>query len=623
MNQNELDPSQGWRLYLFVGLVLLAAWISTHPYAGVWHDGVLYLAQALSQAESSPLQRDVFFKHGSQDAFTVVSYLYALVIGKMGISLSALILVLLNQCLFLAGLWLCVRGLYGASLAPWAMVAAADLSNYYGGFSIISYSETFFTARNCAEPFCLMAFWLLLRGSHWGAFTTLMLAAALHPLTALPCLMVWWFFQCLKDKRYAWFLVFVPLAIVLALAHVPPFDGLLKTYDPQWWALTRARNRFVVPLQWEWIDWGILGLDAAVLMTVAYHRHTTERSRRLFQSLVLATVTCMTLAIVSTSVLRNVLLTSLQFWRAHWILHLLAMTAVPVMIHSMWKVRGYTRFAAVYLLASCLWYPRADALWLILFAACLYTLGIAKLECTGSTEKLLWFGLLLLVLAAVGDFVMYADSTWRLHKLVVYTTREKLAAICYYPMALKLALLLACALYFLWQMRALGFCVLSVVLVALSIFWDQRTPWQSYMFEKHAHIRQIQEYVTPDGETYWQGDVMAPWILLGTPSYYSHIQGAGLLFNRDTAMDFSRREKNIGIEKDECARGGSFPLSTECVPTPSTIKRACESDPHLDLLVYPFEIIGLHAKVWSPSLPNGAEPTAYFVYPCRELRSAH
>ena len=51
---------------------LLFAWV--HPYNGIRHDGMLYVAQALKHVDPVIFNGDLFFKFGSQDSFSAVSY---------------------------------------------------------------------------------------------------------------------------------------------------------------------------------------------------------------------------------------------------------------------------------------------------------------------------------------------------------------------------------------------------------------------------------------------------------------------------------------------------------------------------------------------------------------------
>src|SRR5947209_4344896 len=52
-------------------LVLLAANAVTRPYANIEHDARLYSVQVLNQAERGSFNDDLFFRHGSQDRFSL------------------------------------------------------------------------------------------------------------------------------------------------------------------------------------------------------------------------------------------------------------------------------------------------------------------------------------------------------------------------------------------------------------------------------------------------------------------------------------------------------------------------------------------------------------------------
>ena len=59
-------------------LFLIAFWLLNTPYKGIYHDGVIYLGQALFHTSSGQfLQTDPFFSSGSQDRFTVFPLIYA------------------------------------------------------------------------------------------------------------------------------------------------------------------------------------------------------------------------------------------------------------------------------------------------------------------------------------------------------------------------------------------------------------------------------------------------------------------------------------------------------------------------------------------------------------------
>ena len=87
-------------LALVAGMV--AIWVFSHPYRGILHDGILYLAQALLRTRPETFSRDLFFAYGSQDSYTLFSTPYAFFIGLLGIGGAAKSLLLLAQASFLA-----------------------------------------------------------------------------------------------------------------------------------------------------------------------------------------------------------------------------------------------------------------------------------------------------------------------------------------------------------------------------------------------------------------------------------------------------------------------------------------------------------------------------------------
>ncbi len=54
-------------------LLVCLAWLLVRPYQGVRHDAILYLDQALHLLHPDIFARDLFFSHGSQDRFTLVT----------------------------------------------------------------------------------------------------------------------------------------------------------------------------------------------------------------------------------------------------------------------------------------------------------------------------------------------------------------------------------------------------------------------------------------------------------------------------------------------------------------------------------------------------------------------
>lgn len=76
-------------------MLLLALWFFSHPYQGIWDDGVFYAVQALARLRPEVYGKDLFFLYGSQDEFTLFSPIYAAFIRLFGLD-RAMPLILLS-----------------------------------------------------------------------------------------------------------------------------------------------------------------------------------------------------------------------------------------------------------------------------------------------------------------------------------------------------------------------------------------------------------------------------------------------------------------------------------------------------------------------------------------------
>lgn len=132
-----------------LGAAYVALWTLTGRYWSLQHDAQIYVAQALALRESSPLAQDRFFRFRSQDEFTLFPTLAAPLIG-----------------------------------CPLPTPA------YYGGGAVFRTIEPFPSAR----PFGGAAGLAALAFSAWNRFVAALLiavlACALHPLMAVPIVLM-------------------------------------------------------------------------------------------------------------------------------------------------------------------------------------------------------------------------------------------------------------------------------------------------------------------------------------------------------------------------------------------------------------------------------------------------
>lgn len=609
---------------IFLLLAFVLAWIATHPYSGIWHDGALYLSQALLKMNPSVYGNDVFFKFGSQDSYSVFSGFYVFFINILGIENAAMILLVVAQIIFVGTLWMLCIELYGRVIGMWAACSMAMLSAYYGGDGIFSYAEMFFTARSIAEPLCILALYFLLRQRPWVAAGLLLGAGLFHPLITLPVLFVWWLYQSFENKKYWYLALGVPAIFLLAVLDIQPFQKILQTYDDAWWDVVFVRNGYVIPLNWTGLNWILFGIDCFCIYLAS--RVLQGGARRLMLAVLAATVVFMLASIVGTTPLRNVLITSLQLWRIDWVTHFLAMAAIPHFVVILWRKGGFAKYSAIFLVLSGFLYPTESALTFMFLACAVYILhrrGVASDEVNKRLRMYLNAGVVLAFLFIIGQLLLNTYALFMIPTLREYTDREKIVATLFEPTAWKTGLVIAWVLFFVYRQRVQAIAVLLACLLPLTFFWDQRTAWQKYITQTEEHP--FKSYVSQNRQVYWHDEnILASWVLLDSVSYYSKTQGAGALFNRGTAIELYNRAKLMGLHQPHCfsIQYSYFSNGSPCVLDQHAVRRVCQKEPGLDAMIFPFDIKGLQAVRWSFGQEGTPGGQSYWLYPCSSFRKS-
>src|SRR5207249_3915770 len=128
----------------------------------------------------------------------------------------------------------------------------------------------------------------------------------------------------------------------------------------------------------------------------------------------------------------------------------------------------------------------------------------------------------------------------------------------------------------------------------------------------------------PAGATvYWGTEFKGPWFLLHRASYYSRVQGAGLVFNRDTALEFDRRSKLLApLDTAEWQCKFAHRRGEEgagCRYEASQISELCRRAGGLDFLVLRGRMDRAPIARWTP-VENGAPmDTTFHLYRCDAL----
>lgn len=611
-------------------LLVAALWLLSRPYRGVRHDALFYLGQVFHRLMPDRFGHDLFFAFGSQDRWSVFSPLMEPLVAHAGVAASEFGVLLACHLLFMAGCWVLTRDWPSATLRWASMMAVAVLPHTYGGLGAFAFAEPFLTARSLAEPFVLFALWQLQRERIVPALASVAIAAIFHPLLALPGVVVAWFYLVETDRRWAWALVALLVPVALGSAGVPPFDGLWRRFDPAWLAAIRLSNASAFVADYRLLDVVPVAFDALVLL-LFIGMSAAEGTARLVRATLLAVVALTAFWGLGADILHDVLLVQLQLWRVYWLMHLLALLLLP-RVAAHYATTGWAgRWCAAALLVAAVGvmsnWPTGWALLLWALAAlAAQRWGTAVSATTAMAATWASVAAAALVSARVAALTMAAVRA----RPDQFDDPGPLLIVLGLP-AVGMALAAAVA----WLLAGTRWRQVAGVTLLLALFaygvhgFDQRSAWQRRL-EARDMPRPFDSVLPVDAQVYWDDDLDVPWMLAQRASFYSHDQGAGVLFNRGTALAFARRRDSLAglaLQRQLCvtlhvlSRGTDAP-PTECRPTPAALVGVCHASPHPDWLVLTSPLppaIPMRAQWQHDDSGSLTARKSYYLYACSAL----
>src|SRR5450432_3123847 len=118
---------------LALTLLMVCIWSMAHRYRELSGDGELYAMQALAKLHTN-LATDIYLQNTSQDRYTVFSWLYAKLIGAVGLHRAGLGLFVTCTAWFLAASWGLSRRLAPAGIAWLSVILLMILVGRYGSY---------------------------------------------------------------------------------------------------------------------------------------------------------------------------------------------------------------------------------------------------------------------------------------------------------------------------------------------------------------------------------------------------------------------------------------------------------------------------------------------------------
>jgi len=605
----------------FATLFLLA-----HPYVGIWQDAILYTVQAVRDAHPEHFTHDLFFQFGSQDDWTLYGKLYERLINLVGIRAGNRFGLAAAQVLWWTGMWRLSKRLLPA---PWywvsLLLAAGMPANYGGGFAL-SYDEFFLTARLPAEALSLWAIAFVLERRSIAALLTALTAMAIHPLIGAVGFAT---VLIVATPRFPWWRLFAAALAVFAIAQfLAPSPWAIHPFDSEWRSVIRSTVPYLFPSEWPVLPWSRAGWVIALpLMLAAID--TTER-HRIWASLALVGIAGVGFATLAALAGHDAFWIQVQLWRALWLLSAVQWVAVLSVVRREWGNRP----AMLWLLAVC-WLGlelAGGGIAALLLAALMHFERFARArgkpvrffrELTLPHKACLSAGTLAAASLGVAYQLIFAHA----HALVSPATLNFdlpwLEAVIHTRLMVVLVVVLSIAALLRERFPPAAVGVLLILLLAYAIVnFDQRSPTAKIMEARlDAPARApFAGRVAAGQMVYWDGpvqEIVYPWLLMRTSSYFSVAQTAGIVFHRETTFEAVRRQAIVHGPRTSADAYSGFRYIGSFKPLkPDGILRVCR-EPGLDFVVSPMHYAGLSTNdEWAPT-----GQSTYWLYDCRQLNA--
>lgn len=598
------------------GVLLVASLLLLlHRYQGIWHDSVLYLGQALAVLYPGSFRDDIFFAYGSQASYTLMPKVLAWLISAFGIGDLFLWLTLLGLVAFVVASFCFLCQLLPVRWRLPGLLALLLLPGTYSVRATLGYAESFLTGRTFAEPIILFGLAALITGRRWLACCLWIAAAILHPLQALPALVIGWAWLVVGGRRWL-HLLWLVLPFLCALVLVPSLRVLIVQMDSVWYEQVYLRNSITLYFSNGATSWYNLLLDGFVVFVAT--GIAQGRLRRYLQALLIAIVLLDVSSLVLADILHMAWPAGLQFWRVHWIGHWTVVALLPWLVFSHWRHEGVERgllLIAVVLLGLMpdLAHPIMPGVML------LYLLWPWLRRYLGNASSAVLLAIVLIfslahAFEALHVPIVVSGLVDRLFGVDVALTSAQIAAV-----VIALPLVLGHRSGVVWN-RLLIVVLLPVLLVSV-IHWDARSPLQRALTADQERGVPFDGQISPDAQVIWLHSLLPVWALLHRADYMDQHQMAGLVFNRGTAVEGLRRKDLLHVQNanGESCRLVVYPMEDhpQCRPDAAAVRQACiRSEGGLSYVVLPYKLSAPERGRWPE---NGSNVGTHYLYSCLDF----
>ncbi|MCC6212191.1 MAG: hypothetical protein IT513_14230, partial [Burkholderiales bacterium] len=394
--------------------------------------------------------------------------------------------------------------------------------------------------------------------------------------------------------------------------------GLTLRYDQAWLTEVVDRSPHLFVSRWLLPDWARLlwGLCSIWLGL----RFLEVPARRMVLAVTATALAGIAATWLAADLLDNVLAAGLQLWRAHWLMQVLAIVLVPVAAAGLWRLGGASRAAAALLAASCC-FGRADLPAAAALAALAAMLAGSDRRWPGwMAENQLRFAMVAALAAASAGALFEVQA--RLPP--AYSTLRPESWTDYLPAAGSAGVLVLLA-SLLWLAACSRFRVAAAILAGAALAgsiaaWDGRSSWSRFIEQAGNEVNPFRAALSPRSRVFWWAPNGPVWIALRTATWFSVDQGAGIAFNRGTAMEYGARKlasESLRGRIQNCAM--AYPR--ECRIDGEAAAALCRwRGRGPDYLVLNGRIAERSPAVtWQAPAPTGPGRVALHLYSCRDL----
>ena len=638
-----------WTLFL----VLVCINTLAHPYAGITHDSRLYSVQVLNYVEDGTYADDLFFRYGSQDQYSLFSRVVGPLVHVFGLPTAFFLIYLVSKSILIFGMMRLVLTLVPNRVAAvLALMFAMAATIHYGGQHLLTVQENFLTARTLACGLVLLGLDWLLRGRPILSLTSIVFAAAIHPLMAFGGLLIWAGFHLWKYLGVKVFVGATVLATALAavvLAIEPIGTRVFGPMDDLWRQTIISASSFNFPSHWARDDWYYLAFQLAILGIVIWKYRSLDGVKARFLIVLLFVTFAGSIGAVLAEELPYALFLQGQPYRALWMLAFLHIAFV-FWLWIEWSRQSswLAQLAGCALLAYlCCVNALADEFVLAALLFPIMALGLRGLEKEPRYPGWLVHSIQMsLVLGAVGWAAYKVVLVLRGYEeiLLKYHEHRDLVEVVLLNLGPIVFLLGAC--WFLvrfmdtrWS-RPMGYALTAAFCLAVQTFYfafPQTDFYREHSDRYRADLNTVRAMIHRDRTPGSAGGGLPTvysnlgcldyvWLDLRAQCYFDWWQAGNYMFRRDMAMEGRRRAQLVAPFalnryhqfEDQLSPGSKeaigrfFQTDFHCGPLgPNDFARLCQ-EPGLDYLVLGESVEGV------PAVQVGR----LYLYSCKDVRMA-